>query len=488
MHGRFAVAAVAATCLLSLTGCDQLCSGTTGVFCPESESNPLNHPPLATAGGGLRIAGRHLPLTAVVRGGTLDFDADYADPDGDALYHEWDLDGDGDFERAGYGSTARHTYTQLGRVRVTLRVSDFPQFIGAPGVVTETGEVLVIDPVRDHAPRAGFTIDPESLVSGVPVYFAGQPVFVDASPSSDPDGYDAGRLTYSFSARDASGHSTAPIVGDPTSPHWGFRIPGAGRWTLALEVTDGAGKRALLERQITVDAGPPIPDRAPTADFGISPGFPGLHEAVTLDAGQSSDPDQGLGIQSYDWDLDGDGSFETRGGRVLHTSFSAPGPRRIGLLVSDGFLRDVTYREIDVAAVERGPAGPTAPVASGARRRDPGLPFSARLTRLGHFHARVLGSTPARRFLNADWRASTRGHSALVLARVRRGAACLRLRLTGNGAGTFTVLGGKGAGARLRATATFRFRLARDGSVTAIGHLKARTGRPRPMPSSCPKG
>jgi hypothetical protein len=521
MHGRIALAALAAISLLSLTGCEQLCSGTRGVFCPESSSNPLNRPPLATAGGGFLIARRHLPLTAVARGETLEFEADYEDPDGDALYYEWDLDGDGDFERAGYGSTARHTYAQLGVVHVTVRVSDFPQNIGAPGVITETRTVLVVDPARDHDPRAGFAIDPESLVSGVPVYFVGSAVFVDATPSSDPDDYDSGRLSYSFDAyqTDAAGNrlpgDPVKIIGDTVSPYWGFRFPRSGRWTIALDVRDAAGRHGVLARTIDVHDGPPVRDQAPHADFRITPGLPGLHEQVTL-VSSSTDPDPG--ILNLAWDLDGDGRFETRAGSPLRTSFDAPGPRKIGLLVDDGFLRDVIYKEIDVLP-QHASSSPTAPVASRAGARTLGLPFSARLSGhplpggggevrnrggkmellnvlgRGRLHARVLGPSRAlRRFLNAPWRTRAsfavdpRTHrvsaSAIALANVRGGSACLKVTL-GNSTGSLAVLGGKGAGARVHASATFRLRLERDGSATVLGHLEARRGRARTLPATC---
>ena len=507
MLRRLALAA-AGTCLFALTGCEQLCSGTVGVFCPETTSNPLNHPPLATAGGGFLIERRHLPLTTVARGGTLEFEADYIDPDGDALYYEWDLDGDGDFERAGYGRAARAAYRHLGVIHVTLRVSDFPQFIGAPGVVTERRDVLVVDPARDHAPRAGFAIDPESYISGVPVYFVGSPVLVDATTSSDPDGYD--HLSYRFEAyqTDAAGHrlpgGPAPFLHDPVSPYWGFRFPRPGHWKISLDVRDAAGLHGVLEREINVWDAPPQPDHPPHADFRISPALPALHEAVTLDARSSSDPDPG--ILNVRWDLDGDGGFETRAGRSLPTRFDAPGPHRIGLLVDDGFLRDVVYKDVEVRPDEGGATSPSAPVASGARSGPRGLPFSARLTgrplpgRLrkrggtmellgrGRLHARVLGSSPAERFLNAPWRSRVRvgrtSATAIALAQVHGGASCLRIELR-NSTGRLTVLGGKGAGARLRATATFRFRLERDGSASVLGHLTAHQAGKRPLPVTC---
>jgi hypothetical protein len=351
MVRRLAVSALATVCLLTCTGCEPICSGPLGAYCPDGvQQKPLNRPTLAKLDGGFKIASRHLPLTAVRRGGTLDFEADYEVPDGDALYYEWDLDGHGGYERAGYGKTAHVTYGMPGLIRVRVRVSDFPSLPGAPGVVEEARK---------------------------------------------------------------------------------------------------------LERTVEVFTATPGGARAPIADFGISPILPGLQEPVTLDARDSRDPD-GHGINSYEWDLDGDGSFETRGGSPLHRSFAEPGPRRIGLRVWDGFLRDVVYSNVDVLPFQT-TLGPSSPV----------------------------GPT---RFLSPPWRTRTsfgpRGADAIALANVRGGAACLRIRASGE-TGTLEVLGGTGAGARIRATASFRFRLERDGSATVLGHLRARTARKRPLPTRC---
>ncbi len=300
---------------------------------------------------------------------------------------------------------------------------------------------------------------------------------------------------------DAAGERISPL--GSVSRYAAFRLDRPGRWTIALDVRDAAGGHDRLERTVDVFSATPGGDRAPIADFRISPGFPGLQEAVTLDASSSRDPD-GRGIHTYEWDLDGDGSFETRGGSPLHTRFDEPGPRRVGLRVWDGFLRDVVYKDVEVDPWQTS-AGPVSPVASGART--PGLPFSARLSgrpqstghvrggRLldvlgrGRLHARVLGAPRAlRRFLNAPWRTrasfSPRGADAIALAKARGGAACLRIRVAGE-TGTLAVLGGTGAGARMRATATFRFRLERDGSATVLGHLRTGTAGKRPLPAAC---
>ena len=55
-----------------------------------------------------------------------------------------------------------------------------------------------------------------------------------------------------------------------------------------------------------------VANRAPAAAVSASPAVVAPGRAVTFDASGSSDP-EGLGLR-YDWDLDGNGSFETAGG------------------------------------------------------------------------------------------------------------------------------------------------------------------------------
>jgi PKD repeat protein len=75
--------------------------------------------------------------------------------------------------------------------------------------------------------------------------------------------------------------------------------------------------------------------KAPTASFTISPNPVRPEQSVTLDASGSTDPDGQ--IVDYQWDLNGDGTYETDGGSnpKLTTSFPTAGTRNIGLRVID---------------------------------------------------------------------------------------------------------------------------------------------------------
>jgi PKD repeat protein len=75
--------------------------------------------------------------------------------------------------------------------------------------------------------------------------------------------------------------------------------------------------------------------KAPTAAFTISPNPARPEQSVTLNASSSTDPDGT--IVDYQWDLNGDGTYETDGGAnpKLTTSFATSGTRNIGLRVVD---------------------------------------------------------------------------------------------------------------------------------------------------------
>jgi hypothetical protein len=125
----------------------------------------------------------------------------------------------------------------------------------------------------------------------------------------------------------------------------------------------------------------PLPD----ARFDVAPASPAVGEPVTLDASASNagagQPDDH--IARYEWDLDGDGSFETETpGPVAHTSFTAAGLTHVLLRVTDGFDEStVVHRDVAVgvpAPVAAFSLAPTAPRAGDAVTLDAGASSIAR--------------------------------------------------------------------------------------------------------------
>ncbi|WP_162224325.1 outer membrane protein assembly factor BamB family protein [Halorussus salinus] len=134
---------------------------------------------------------------------------------------------------------------------------------------------------------------------------------VDAASGTELDEYPAGESTEFGSLE----QFTAPIVSEGT---------------LYVGSEDGnlwaVGDRA--------SSGSP-----PTPAFDRSPKSPEVDQSVTFDASASSDPDGT--IATYEWDFDGDGSFEVRGETTSHT-FESTGEYAVTLRVTDGTGRSAT--------------------------------------------------------------------------------------------------------------------------------------------------
>jgi glucose/arabinose dehydrogenase len=85
----------------------------------------------------------------------------------------------------------------------------------------------------------------------------------------------------------------------------------------------------------TNGGGAPPPNQLPTASFSVSPNPASTGEAVTFNGSASTDPDGT--IAKYEWDLDGNGSFEVDGGTNPQTSrsYSTVGDVVVKLRVTD---------------------------------------------------------------------------------------------------------------------------------------------------------
>lgn len=92
----------------------------------------------------------------------------------------------------------------------------------------------------------------------------------------------------------------------------------------------------------------------PTVTATATPTQPGLAETVTFSAAATVDPSLGQ-IVSWDWDLDGDGSFEQAGlaSPQVTTSYDTDGPRTATVRVTDNFGSTATAQvTVDVQSAE----------------------------------------------------------------------------------------------------------------------------------------
>jgi PKD repeat protein len=93
---------------------------------------------------------------------------------------------------------------------------------------------------------------------------------------------------------------------DATTQQPTFAYAAPGTYEVGLRVTAPDGRQRSLNRTVVVD---PAPVAAATA----GPTDPRVGEPVTLDAGDS----RGVGL-TYEWDVDGDGTYEANGSTATH--------------------------------------------------------------------------------------------------------------------------------------------------------------------------
>jgi PKD repeat protein len=246
--------------------------------------------------------------------------------------YEWDL-GDGTFAD---GPASRTETFPRGRRTVRVRVSD------ANGVVGTTSLDLIVSRL------------PNAVIALPPAPKEQTSVVLDGSGSNDPDGGAIASYAWEVDGDDDFNDSTV------AQPSIYFADPG--NHTIKLRVTDADGAQRTATATLNVIATvPPVPSIVATPNPVVA-GAP-----VTFDASGSTD--DGL-IVAYEWDLDGDGSYETAGGPSPLAARSYPNATvmSIGVRVTDDDTRSAVKR---VALVVTAPAiGPGAD--SGA-----GSPFDA---------------------------------------------------------------------------------------------------------------
>jgi YD repeat-containing protein len=186
------------------------------------------------------------------------------------------------------------------------------------GVEPLTPVGVVID--GNEPPEASFTATPNPTSAGSLVTF-------NASGSTDSDG----SITKYEWDLDGNGSYETNTGSTPTTTK---TYANAEEVTVGLRVTDDGGATDQAVRTLVVSNGTPG-NVAPKAAFTISPNPASLETLVSFNGSGSSDPDGS--IVKYEWDLDGNGSYETSTGSTptASRSYSSEGDRQIGLRVTD---------------------------------------------------------------------------------------------------------------------------------------------------------
>jgi PKD repeat protein len=217
--------------------------------------------------------------------------------------HEWDLDDDGSADSRGSG--VRWVYRKAGDYTIHLTVTDKR---GRTSTTTQDVHVT-------NRP-------PSATVSGPTRLAVGQSGQYDASRSSDSDGWITG---YAWSLAEAEGASQAlPGSGrylrfTPTRP---------GTYVLAVAVSDDAGDSSQATVTVTVTGQPPVAKITLPADPFVTGREAQLDGSLSTSAYGS--------IATYEWDLNGDGEYETAGATPTVTP-AGSGNAVLRLRVTDEF-------------------------------------------------------------------------------------------------------------------------------------------------------
>jgi PKD repeat protein len=444
-------------------------------------------------------------------------------PGGYIAREEWDMDGDGTYERA-YpygGSSFLYAYTAKGPQTVRLRVTD------REDNVTEREATFTVKVNPDsprNRPRAALTLSNQSPRVGEQATF-------DASGSSDPDGR---IVDYEWRLWNDIFHTTTPSL------TYTFPEPRENNAILKVTDDDGLTDEASVPYRVGNEG-----ENVPLASMTIAPN-PALTGDRVVFTSTSTDP--GGRIVRYQWDLDGDNDYELDSTEPItpERTFEVPGTYNVRLLVTDdeGWpdtafeqvvvnprqVCDPGYCKAAISALRAGvsPFGGIQPAAAADNR------FYARLAvrKVSARGARGARSRRSRKLSDVGAAGSLRGSivgppgqpapavpkalagflqskwtgeldltalaggrhraTALVLATPRRkssGRVCVRVTLNASpgkrGQGTFQVLGGTGPAARLRAKGRFGFELRPKGNVVLSGTITQDSGKARKLPRRC---
>ncbi|QLG49766.1 PKD domain-containing protein [Natrinema halophilum] len=200
--------------------------------------------------------------------------------DGSITSYEWDTDGDGyygEYEDASSGETTTLSFSSDGSYTVQLQVSD-------NGGVSSTATATI--PVS-LPPEPSLTASTESIGRNQPVTF-------DASDSIDRDGTITKYIWRFENGEIKHGESVTRS----------FSV--LGQQEVTLIVVDDSGHR--VETTGTVSVYP-----KPSVDIAVQPTEPIAGTPVQFEA-RSDDP-----IDTYEWDVDGDGNTDYTGRSVEHT-------------------------------------------------------------------------------------------------------------------------------------------------------------------------
>jgi PKD repeat protein len=214
--------------------------------------------------------------------------------------HEWDINGDGNYDLR--GKDVSFSYSRPGYYRIHLRVTDEHG---------NTGEADTYVKVDDAAPTASFTH---------PTVKLNTPATFDGSASSDIDGQIA---RWEWDAGLGAGFQ-------PGGPTFTQTYTQPGWHDVTLRVTDNAGLTDETDYWFYVR------NHAPVAVLSATPTSAVHGSTISFDGTHSYDPDAGDSITKWQWDFLGNGHWTTGASTATYT-YANPGTYYAKLKVTDRY-------------------------------------------------------------------------------------------------------------------------------------------------------
>lgn len=269
-----------------------------------------------------------LPIAELTRspdrpnaGETVRLDASASnDPDGRIARYRWDFDGDGTVDETTSDPIVERRFA-AGEIAVLLTVVD-----DAGGVSLAVGDAFAVN----APPIAEFRLSSFEADELEPICFT--------DLSHDEDGEIVDRFW-------AFGDGATAATADPA-----HAFDAEGTYAVSLTVTDDNGSKHTTTAEVV------IANLPPTADLSTEALERPTGEPFPFDASRSSDPSPCGSIAVYEWDLDGDGTYDrTTTAATLSHAFDDDGTYSVRLRVTDDDGASTVSDPLTVRITNRSP-------------------------------------------------------------------------------------------------------------------------------------